>query len=126
MKGIALDPQSANFIRENGRIRYTKNDLEFFGQVVRHELSIFLGEWYLDLRKGLPYRPPTARKSQHRSILEMAIRAKLVKIRGFKKVVSFTPRFDKRGRLYEVAFVVETEAGLLKSAWVSNIPMEEG
>lgn len=120
MKSIALDPQTATFIRENGRMRYTKTDLEFLAQVVRHELSIFLGEWYLDITKGLPYRPPKARKSEHRSILETALRAKLVSIKGVKKVLSFTPNYDKKERLYEVAFSAETEVGLLESTWESS------
>jgi hypothetical protein len=83
-------------------------------------LSIFLGEWYLDTRKGLPYRPPKARKSEHRSILETALRAKLISIKGIKRVISFTPLYDKKERLYEVAFSAETDAGLLKSAWESS------
>jgi len=120
MKSIAIDPQTSNFVRHNGRMRYTKTDLEFLAQVVRHELSLFLGEWYLDTKKGLPYRPPKARKSEHRSILETALRAKLISIKGIKRVLSFTPRFDKKERLYEVAFSADTDAGLLKSAWVSS------
>lgn len=120
MKSIAIDPQTAKFVRHNGRMRYTKTELEFLAQVVRHELSIFLGEWYLDTRKGLPYRPPKARKSEHRTILETALRAKLISIKGIKRVISFTPRYDKKERLYEVAFSAETNAGLLESAWISN------
>jgi hypothetical protein len=120
MKSIAIDPQTSNFIRHNGRMRYTKGDLEFFAQVVRHELSLFLGEWYLNTAKGLPYRSPKARKSEHRSILETALRAKLINIKGLKKVLSFTPKYDKKERLYEVSFTAETEAGLLESAWESS------
>jgi len=120
LKSIAIDPQTANFIRENGRMRYTETELEFMAQVVRHELSIFLGEWYLDTSKGLPYRPPNARKSEHRSILESALRAKLVSIKGVKKVMSFNPQYDKKERLYEVAFMLNTEAGILNSFWTSG------
>ena len=120
MKSIALDIKTANFIRENGRLRYTKTDLEFFAQSVGHEFSIFLGEWFLDTGKGLPYRPPNARKSGHRTILETALRAKLISIKGIKKVLSFSPRYDKKERLYEVAYTAMTEAGLLKDVWKSG------
>jgi hypothetical protein len=125
MKSIAIDPKTANFVRENGRLCYTKTDLEFLAQVIQHELSIFLGEWYMDTAKGLPYHPQGIKKSEHRTVLEMALRAKLVGIKGIKRVKSFIPHFDKRERLYEVVFIVETEVGLLKSSWDSNIPIEE-
>jgi CRISPR/Cas system CSM-associated protein Csm3 (group 7 of RAMP superfamily) len=114
-KGIAIDPRSANFIRENGRMRYTKTPLEFMAQMVRHELSLFLGEWFLDENKGLPYLPPTAKKSEHRAILETALRSKLISIEGVKKIIYLTPRYDKRERLYQAAFAVETDAGVVES-----------
>jgi len=120
MKSIAIDIQTANFVRENGRLSYTKSDLEFLAQAIRHELSIYLGEWYMDKTKGIPFRPSKSRKSEHRSILESALRAKLISIKGVKKVLSFTPRYDKRERLYEVAFIVETEAGTVDSFWQSS------
>jgi len=120
MKSIAIDPQTSNFLRRNGRMRYTETDLEFLAQIIRHELSIFLGEWYLDKKKGLPYRPKNARKSEHRSILETALRAKLISIKGVKRILSFTPKYDKKERLYEVAYTVDTDAGLLESAWESS------
>lgn len=124
MKSIAIDPYSANFVRENGRMRYTKTPLEFMAQVVRHELSLFLGEWFLDPGKGLPYRPATARKSEHRTILETALRSKLISIKAVKKVIYFMPQYDKRERLYQVSFAVETDAGVVESSWKSTIPME--
>jgi hypothetical protein len=85
-------------------------------QVVRHELSLFLGEWFLAPGKGLPFRPATVRKSEHRTVLETALRAKLTSIKAVKKVIYFTPRYDKRERLYQVSFAVETDAGVVESA----------
>ena len=92
--------------------------------MVRHELSLFLGEWFLDPGKGLPYRPATARKSEHRTILETALRSKLISIKAVKKVIYFMPQYDKRERLYQVSFAVETDAGVVESSWKSTIPME--
>jgi Tol biopolymer transport system component len=111
MKSIAIDPQTGDFIRENGRMRYTDSDLEFMAQVVKHELSLFLGEWFMDTSKGIPYIPKENRKSQHRAVLESALRSKLTKIKGIKKVISFIPEYDKSQRLYTVRFVVQTDQG---------------
>ncbi|MDR2952572.1 MAG: hypothetical protein LBU82_04935 [Treponema sp.] len=101
-------------------MRFTKNDLEFLEQAISHELYLFLGEWYMDAGKGLPYRPPQGNKSQHRSILESALRAKIISVKGVKKVVRFLPKYDKKERLFEVEIHVETDAGLLKTVWDSG------
>jgi hypothetical protein len=100
-------------------MRYTKTELEFMAQTVRHELSIFLGEWYLAQDKGLPYRPTTAQKSSHRTLLETAIRGKLITIKGVKNITRFTPLYDKQNRVLEVVFSLETNAGELDSFWKS-------
>jgi len=121
MKSIAIDPQTGKFALNNGRMRYTKDDLEFQAQVVMHELSLFLGEWFMDTKKGLPYIPKKQRKSEHRKILEAALRVKLMNIRGVKKTISFTPLYDKKERLYQVDFVLQTDYGTLKDAWKNII-----
>jgi hypothetical protein len=117
MKSFALDPQSNHFIREKGRMRYTKDELEHLTIVVRHELSLFLGEWFMDNSKGIPYLPTSSRKSTHRVLLETALRTKITSIEGIKRLTLFTPRYDKRERLLEVAFSAETDFGALKSSW---------
>jgi hypothetical protein len=119
VKGIAIDPQSASFIKVGGRMRYTEDDLEFLAQVVRHEISLFLGEWFMDTSKGLPYRPTAMRKSEHRGILEAALRAKLTRIKGLKRVLSFVPLYDKKDRILQVSFVVQTDYGTIEDAWKS-------
>jgi hypothetical protein len=117
MKSIAIDPFTANFVRENGRMRYTKTELEYVAQKIRHELSLFLGEWFVDPEMGLPYLPGNIKKSEHRTVLESAIRAKLVSIEDVKSIIEFSPFYDKGERLLEVAFVLDTKAGKLESGW---------
>jgi len=124
MKSIAIDPYTANFVRENGHMRYTKSELEFIAQKVRHELSLFLGEWFMDPGMGLPYIQGKIKKSEHRAILESAIRAKLISIEEVKNIIEFTPRYDKGERLLEVSFALDTKAGQLDSYWpVNNWPI---
>jgi hypothetical protein len=118
LKSFALDPQSNTFLRgANGRMRYTKDELEHLTLTVRHELSLFLGEWFMDNTKGIPYLPTSSRKSAHRVLLETAIRTKITSIKGIKRLTQFTPRYDKRERLLQVSFLAETDFGTLKSSW---------
>jgi CRISPR/Cas system CSM-associated protein Csm3 (group 7 of RAMP superfamily) len=98
-------------------MRYTADELEHLALVVRHELSLFLGEWFMDNTKGIPYLPTSSRKSAHRALLETAIRAKIISITGIKRLTQFTPQYDKRERLLQIYFQAETELGTLKSSW---------
>lgn len=98
-------------------MRYTKDELEHLTLTVRHELSLFLGEWFMDNTKGIPYLPTSSRKSAHRVLLETAIRTKITSIKGIKRLTQFTPRYDKRERLLQVSFLAETDFGTLKSSW---------
>jgi hypothetical protein len=122
MKSIAIEPQSNNFIRDGGRIRYTKDELEHLALTVRHELSLFLGEWYMDSGKGLPYIPDgDSGKMSHRILLETAMRTKITSIAGIKQLRYFTPEFDKRQRLYRVSFSADTNYGELEESWEPNV-----
>jgi CRISPR/Cas system CSM-associated protein Csm3 (group 7 of RAMP superfamily) len=98
-------------------MRYTTDELEHLTQVVRHELSLFLGEWFMDNTKGIPYLPASSRKSAHRVLLETAIRAKIISVKGIKRLTQFTPQYDKRERLLQIYFLAETEFGTMTSTW---------
>jgi hypothetical protein len=117
MKSIAIDPQSNAFLRENGRMRYTRDELEHLTLVVMHELSLFLGEWFMDTAKGIPYLPESSRKSAHRTLLETAIRTKLTSITGIKRVTQFVPQYDSRERFLQISFSAESDFGTLESSW---------
>jgi hypothetical protein len=121
MKSIAFDQQTGNFLRENGYMRYTNSDLEFLALIIHHELSLFLGEWYMAPNKGLPYIPNGQSKNQHKILLETSLRVKLTEIKGVKRVLTFVPQYDKQNRLFLVSFTVETDYGTLKDAWKSVI-----
>ena len=98
-------------------MRYTKDELEYLTLVVRHELSLFLGEWFMDSTKGIPYLQKSSRKSAHRVLLETAIRAKIISIKGIKRLTQFIPQYDKRERLLQISLLAETDFGDLKSSW---------
>jgi hypothetical protein len=120
LKSIAIDPQSNTFLRESGRMRYTRDELEHLAVVVRHELSLFLGEWFMDNTKGIPYLPTSSRKSTHRLLLETTIRTKIASIRGIKRLTQFTSSYDKRERLLKISFSAESDFGTLESSWTNE------
>jgi CRISPR/Cas system CSM-associated protein Csm3 (group 7 of RAMP superfamily) len=102
-----------SFIRENGKFRYTRNNLEYLAQKVRSVISIILGEWFLDQSLGIPYIPASDNKIEHRPLLEIALRTKITAIAGIKKITSFISELDRATRTFTVAIIAETDEGEL-------------
>jgi hypothetical protein len=113
MKSLAIVPQGNSFIRENGRFRYTKDNLEYLAQKVRGVISIILGEWFLDQSLGIPYMPKSDNKIEHRPLLETTLRTKITAVKGIKKIVSFVSELNKATREFEVSIIAETDEGEL-------------
>jgi hypothetical protein len=113
MKSLALDLHDNSFIRENGKFRYTQDNLEYLAQKVRSVISIILGEWFLDPSLGIPYIPTSDNKIEHRPLLETSLRVKITAIKGIKKITSFLSDLDKATRKFSVAIIAETDEGEL-------------
>jgi len=111
MKGLALQPQSNRFVRENNRFVFTKTNIDFLAQRVRSVISIFLGEWFLDQSLGIPYIPKDDIKTAHRSILENALKTKITAIEGINKITYFYSTFNSGTRILFVEFIAETVDG---------------
>jgi len=109
MKDFAIEPHGNNFIRERNGLRYTNNYLEFMTQKVRSAISLFLGEWYLNRKKGIPYIPSSLEKIDHRPLLETALIITISNVKGIKKLVLFEPSFDEKERLFMVHFIALCE-----------------
>jgi len=125
VKSLALRGNS--FIREKGRIVYTKTHLDFMRQRVHFVISIFLGEWFLDHTLGIPYLPKDDNKTGHRALIESALIIKITAIEGIKKLTQFTSTYQPRTRQLVIDFVAETDDGEsleMKDAW--KIPSPGG
>jgi len=109
MKDFAITPQGNKFIRERNGMRFTNNYLEYMAGKVRSAISLFLGEWYLNRKKGIPYIPTSIEKIDHRPLLETALIVTISNVKGIKKLVTFEPSFDEKERLLKVRFVAQCE-----------------
>jgi len=111
MKGLALQPNTNKFVRENNRFVFTKTNLDFLAQRVRSVISIFLGEWFLDQSLGIPYIPKDDKKTGHRSLIENALKTKITAIEGINRVTFFYSTLDSGMRILYVEFTAETVDG---------------
>lgn len=111
MKDFALDPQSNTFLRSGVGLRYTLDRAEYLAQKIRCTLSMFLGEWYLNITLGIPYLHATESKGTNRMYLESTIKAKIVSVSGIKKLLSFIPVYDGVGRVLSISFIAQADDG---------------
>jgi hypothetical protein len=112
MKSIALTPQSNKFVVEDHRWRFTKTRLEYVSQKIRHTISVFLGEWFMDRSIGIPYIPgEDIEKDMHRRMIETALQVRIGEVEGVEKFLSFSTSLDKAARILTVDFTVQIDTG---------------
>ncbi len=66
----------------------TSGSAETLAQRIKTELQTYLGEYVLNVRKGLPYFAEITKKNPNMSAIRGLLLAKITSIQGVKRVVS--------------------------------------
>jgi hypothetical protein len=112
MKDLLLEQHSNKFAVEDHRWRFTKTRLEYAAQKIRHTVSVFSGEWFLDRTIGIPYIPgEDVEKDMHRRMIETALQVRIGEVEGVEKFLSFSTSLDKATRVLTVEFTVQLDTG---------------
>jgi hypothetical protein len=112
MKDLFIEQQGNNFVVEDHHWRFTTTRLEYIAQKVRHTISVFLGEWFLDRTIGIPYIPgEDVEKDIHRRMIETALQVRIGEVEGVEKFIHFSSSLDKSTRILTVEFTVQIETG---------------
>ena len=112
MKTFALIPGTNKFAINNNQWRFTNSRSEFIAQKIRHTVSIFKGEWFLDREIGIPYIPEDGwEASMHRRMIETALQVRIGDIDGVERFVRFETSMDKAKRELTVNFTVQLDTG---------------
>jgi len=112
MKTLALIPQTNKFVVEGYRWRFTKSRSEFIAQKIRHTISVFKGEWFLDKKIGIPYIPTEDEDANmHRRMIETALQVRIGEIDGVDRFLSFSSTLDKATRILRIDFTVLLDTG---------------
>ena len=112
MKDLLLEQQGNNFVVEDHRWRFTETRLEYLAQKIRHTISVFLGEWFMDRAIGIPYIPgEDVEKDMHRRMIETALQVRIGEVAGVEKFLAFSSRLDKAARILTVDFTVQIDTG---------------
>jgi hypothetical protein len=120
VKDFAINPQGNDFLRSNDGFRFTEDRLEYIAQKIRCAISLFLGEWYLNVNLGVPYIPKFGNKNEHRPLIESVLQERIISVDGVKRLTFFQSNFDSVKRTLSVKFIAETDAGVLERNWSWN------
>jgi hypothetical protein len=112
MKDIAITLNTNMFARENEKWRWTKTPLEYLSQKIRHAISIFQGEWFFDISRGIPYIPDEdIQKTLHRRLVESRLQTTIMGVKGTKKLVRFETALNTQSRTLTINFAVTIDGG---------------
>jgi len=112
MKDLLLEQNSNKFRIEDHRWRFTENRLEYVSQKIRHTISVFKGEWFMDRSLGIPYIPgENVERVMHRRMIETALQVRIGEVEGVEKFISFSSTLDKATRQLRIDFTVQIDTG---------------
>ena len=103
---------------ENGDIAIENNSFVLIGltastsldeieQNLKQRLRVFLGEWFLDQREGLPYFEHILVKAPDPVVLDTVFKRVIIGTAGVLELLSFDLNLDTTNRKLTVSFKVE-------------------
>lgn len=104
-------------INSGNDIELVNNDLslltgrEEIAQVLRQELRVFAGEWFLDRRKGVPYFQDILRKAPNPARIDAIFKDKILSSPGVIELIEFS--IELEGRSLRLAFKARSTDGII-------------
>jgi hypothetical protein len=93
---------------------------EYAAQKIRQRFKLFLGEWFLDQSKGVPWFAQVFVKNPNLDAIRALFRAELLKVPGIIGVSQIESSFVPATRTLSLAYVAVYETGAKLSEVVSN------
>ena len=106
---IFLD-NNHDILYENGDIRFTNSLSEDAAQRIKIRLLIFVGEWILDNREGVPYYQRILTKVS-KAVVDAIFKAKILEEPLVDRISEFTSIQDNVNRIYKLNFEVILKNG---------------
>lgn len=109
---LALSAASHDLLIIDGDLKLI-DDAERIAQQIKITLQFWLGEWYLDISKGVPYLEHVLVKNPNMNHIRAIFREKILDVPGVTGVNKLQLSLDRKNRALSVSFEAETTAGLL-------------
>lgn len=110
---LALSAETHDFIlTDNNDLKIISN-AEQIAQQIKCRLQFWLGEWFLDNRKGVPYLDDVIIKKYSLPQIRAIFRTQISAIEGVNSINSLTLEINRQTREMTVNFEVTTPYGLI-------------
>lgn len=112
----------------NGKFTLVTDPASAGAQKLRNQFQIFLGEWFLDSRIGMPYYQEVFVKDPNLGVLGQLFRGVILKTPGVKSVENLKVSFDNATRNANVTFAATWDDGSVITAvsldqpFIVNVP----
>ena len=111
MIDFKIDPISRDMVFKAGAV-VPLDGAERVAQAVGIRLRAWLGEWFLDEGRGVPYVDSVFGKGARPELIEATLREQILEVSGVRSVESFEMKIDAQTRKVRVDFSVASEEGL--------------
>lgn len=107
---IKIDQTTKKFVLTNGDFTLTKG-LDAVGQFVGQRLLTWLGEWFLDITEGVPYREKIFLKNPSVVEVESVLKLMILESPGIIELKTFSFTFDSALRKAHLDFSAQSQDG---------------
>ncbi len=109
MASIQIGSDNDIVIQNNDATLITGRDE--IAQVLRQELRVFLGEWFLDTAEGIPYFQEILKKNPNPSTVDAIFKNKILSTPGVIELLSYS--LEINGRNLSLSFSASTQEGII-------------
>ena len=93
-----------------GQAAFYANQVEGAAQAIRTRLALWQGEWFLEPTEGMDWAGKVLGKYTT-PVRDAAIKARVLKTPGVKRIVSYSSSFNGNDRSFTVSVTVDTLYG---------------
>ena len=112
LKDFALNPDTGDMLLEDSSFHFVEG-VQAVVQKVAMTFAMFLGEWFLDLTKGFPYREEILVKNPDLDKIRRRYEKTLTDIEEIIEVQKLELNFDRATRNLQVNFRALSSEGLI-------------
>ena len=110
MRVRALDPVTGDMTWGRGQANFLVNSPAAVGQIVKTRLGLWVGDWFLNITEGTPYRTAVL-GFRTDATRDPAMRARILGTNGVTAIATYASQLQRSTRAYTVQATITTAYG---------------
>ena len=111
MYDLMLEEDTKDLLIVEHDMTLTETNQKYVTQKLKIRLNMFLGEWYLNINKGIPYFEEILVKDPNLNFIEDLLKTEIVSIPEIDILEKFEIEYDSLTRELIITFIVRTIDG---------------